>query len=227
MLSIGMTDPVAAAALLADWGFLAEPDLPDRPGPAVLMVALRDRPTLVHYDPEVVEYWVTEHGRGARRTLTRETRLPLETDFSWGLIRIVDRLNVSNEYTTFGGHLSAADVDGLTAAVFASTAPLLRRGGHSQGWDLGAEHLAAFFGRLLLAVDYTPGFEGEAGSASPLAHYSAFVGDLLARYRDSITLRDQHHRLWQLIQGEARRLERDQPEAWAHGATLLARIKRA
>ena len=46
--------PVEAAQRLADWGFLAEPDLPDRPGPAYLLVALRDRPTLRHYDPEVV-----------------------------------------------------------------------------------------------------------------------------------------------------------------------------
>jgi hypothetical protein len=122
--------PNWAAPLLADLGFLASPDLPDRPGPAYLLVAIREVPTLRHYDPEVVEYWVTEAGRGTRRTLGRETRLPIETEFSWGLIRIVDRLRVTNEYLTFGGRLSAAAVDGAVIAVFTSPAPLLRRGGH-------------------------------------------------------------------------------------------------
>ena len=123
-------DPASAAPLVKDLGFVASSDLPDRPGAAYLLVALRDTPTLHHYDPESVEYWVSEGGRGVRRTLTRKTRLPLETDFSWGLIRIVDRLHVTNEYLTFGGRLSADVVDGVVVAVFTSPAPLLRRGGH-------------------------------------------------------------------------------------------------
>jgi hypothetical protein len=36
----------AAAQRLAPWGFLADPDLPDRPGPASLIIALRAQPTL-------------------------------------------------------------------------------------------------------------------------------------------------------------------------------------
>jgi hypothetical protein len=100
-------DPTTAARWLADLGFLASSDLPDRPGPAFLLVALRELPTLRHYDPELVDYWVTAAGRGARRTLTRETRMPLTIEFSWGLIRITDRLKVTNEYLTLGGSLRA------------------------------------------------------------------------------------------------------------------------
>jgi hypothetical protein len=213
-------DTTEAARRLADWGFQAEPDLPDRPGPAYLLVAIRDAPTLRHYDPELVEYWVAQQGRGVRRALDRSTRLPLEADFSWGLIRIIDRLEVSNEYVTFGGHLSAAEVDGMTVAVFTSPAPLLRRGGHSQGWDHGAASLAAFFGRLIVAVDFTPGFEARAAAVDPITRYSAFIGDLVARYRRSSVLRDQHADLWILLQSEARRLERDHPTEWAAGADL-------
>jgi hypothetical protein len=205
---------------MARWGFLAEPDLPDRPGPAYLLVALRERPTLRHYDPELVEYWVSRDGRGTPESLTYTTRMPLEADFSWGLIRIVDRLSVSNEYLTFGGHLSAASIDGVTVAVFSSPAPLLRRGGHSQGVDQGALELGAFFGRILLAVDYTPGFEAAAAAADPLARYAAFVADLVARYRASPTLRSVHADAWTLFDAEDRRLQREHPEAWAAGATL-------
>ena len=75
-------------------GIPADPDLPDRPGPASLIVALRERPTLRHYDPEVVEFWATEDGRGAHETITRETKVPLSTGVSWGEIRssIVSRV---------------------------------------------------------------------------------------------------------------------------------------
>ena len=213
-------DPVSAAALLADLGFLAVSDLPDRPGPAFLLVALREAPTLHHYDPEAVEYWVSASGRGARRTLTRDSQMPIEVDFSWGLLRIVDRLHVTNEYLTFGGRLMADTVDGTVVAVFTSSAPLLRRGGHSQGWDQGAESLGAFFSRFLLAVDYAPGFEGRAAAADPVTRYAAFLGDALARYRASPILRAQQADLWTLLQSEERRLRADHPTEWAAGEIL-------
>lgn len=73
-------DPASAAPLLAHLGFLACSDLPDRPGPAYLLVALREAPTRRHYDPEAIGYWVSEGDRGVRRTLTRETRLPIDGD---------------------------------------------------------------------------------------------------------------------------------------------------
>ena len=100
-------DPASAGGLLANWGFLAEPDLPDRPGPAWLLVAIRRVPTLRHFDPELVEFWVSEQDRGRHATITYETPMPLNRPFSWGLIRTVDRLKVSNEYLTFGGTLVA------------------------------------------------------------------------------------------------------------------------
>ncbi len=211
-----------AATRLAEWGFLAEPDLPDRPGPAYLLVALRDQPTLRHYDPEVVEYWVTSGGRGTRATLTHADRMPVAADFSWGLIRIVDRLSVSNEYLTFGGHLSAGSVDGVTVAVFTSPAPLLRRGGHSQAWDIGAQDLGAFFGRLMVAVDYAPGFETKVADAAPVVRYAAFVADVADRYRHSDQLRLARGDLWRLLQVEEVRLRRDVPDLWAAGQALRA-----
>ena len=91
----------------------------------------------------------------SRTTVT----MPQSEDYSWGLIRLVDRLGVSNEYLTFGGHLDAALIDDVVVAAFASQAPLLRRGGHSQGWDAGADAIGAFFARLMVAVDFKPGFE--------------------------------------------------------------------
>ena len=218
-------DPELRAADVAervgDWGFLAHHDLPDGPGPASLIVALRASPTMEHYDPEAIDYWVSENGRGERRTITHTTTMPRSEAYSWGLIRLVDRLGISNEYLTFGGHLDAALIDGVVVAAFASPAPLFRRGGHSQAWDAGADALGGFFARMMVAVDYKPGFEALFGAADPLARYAAFIRDTDLRRRG---MRDQamaDDDVARLACREATRLRASAPVAWAAADALL------
>ena len=217
----------APAERMADLGFLAGPDLPDRPGSAYLLVALRDHPTLRHYDPERVEFWVTEKGRGVRRSLTRTTPTPLDLDVSWGMIRLVDRLSVTNEYLTFGGHLSVAPVDDATIAVFRSPAPMLRRGGHSQIWDEGSDEVAAFFGRIVAAVDMYPDLEPRLARADPLVRYAVFLHDVATRYRASPELQAANAEAWRLLRSEEALMRRDHPAAWAEGAEILAATRGA
>ena len=214
-------DPAAAARLLADLGFFAHPDLPNVAGDAYLLVALRDRPTFRHFDPERVDVWVSPGSRGRRLEITRLSA-PLETEFSWGSIVIVDRLGISNEYVSSGGHLTVTDVGGVTIVVLVSPAPILRRGGHSQGWDQAAVDLAAFFGRVLIAVDYVAGFEARMADAAPLARYAAFIAEGVARYRKSAQLRAAHADVWMLLGSEQARLIRDEPAAWSEGVDLAA-----
>ena len=203
------------------WGFLAYPDLPDGPGSAFLLVALRRAPTLQHYDPELIDYWVTEDGRGTRRTLTHDMRMPLSEDFSWGLIRLVDRLGVSNEYLTFGGHLDAALIDDVVVAAFASPAPLLRRGGHSQGWDEGADAIGGFFARMMVAVDFKPGFERSFAAAEPLTRYAAFVRDTDQRRHGSLQSTSFDDALGRLVRHEATRLRSAALSVWEAAGVLL------
>ena len=214
-------DPAVAARLLSDWGFLAHPDLPDLAGDAYLLVALRDAPTLRHFDPERVEVWVSRGSRGARLEITRSTHR-LDSEFSWGTIEIVDRLGISNEYVSFGGHLTVCEADGMTVVVLVSSAPILRRGGHSQGWDEAAVDMGAFFGRVMIAVDYVVGFEARMAEARPLARYAAFIVDSVARHRSSAALRSAHPNLWTLVRREEERLRRDHPGEWADGEALAA-----
>lgn len=214
-------DPSTASRLLAEWGFLANPDLPNGPGPGYLLVALRPEPTFRHYDPALVEYWESRSGRGVRATLAATSPMPVAHGFTWGTIEVVDRLGVRNEWLTFGGQVSAASVDGMVVVVLASPAPLLRRGGHSQGWDRGADSLGAFFGRLMVAVDYAPGFEGLAAAATPRARYAAFIADLVSRFTRSSALRSSEGALWQLIEHEASRLREEHPDDWTAGGALL------
>jgi len=220
----GNVQATEVAGRVEHWGFVAHPDLPDGPGPAFLLVALRPTPTLQHYDPDSVDYWVTDDGRGSRRTLTNDTPMPRSEEFSWGLIRLVDRLGVSNEYLTFGGHLDAALIDDVVVAAFASPAPLLRRGGHSQTWDDGADAVGGFFARMMVAVDYQPGFERTFAAADPLTRYAAFVRDADQRRvgRRSTSLDDA---LGRLVRLEATRMRASAPAAWdAAGALLDAAV---
>lgn len=220
-------DPKLASELLADWGFLADSDLPDRPGPAFLLVAIRAQPTLRHYDPELVEYWITgPKGFGVHETITFASRLPRETEFSWGRITVVDRKGVANRYLSFGGTLRAERIEGEVICVFESTAPLLRRGGHSQGWDTGAHSVGGFFGRFRAAAGYQHDFERLAADTDPVTRYAAFVNELMVRYRSSEFLRDHYPKLWTIMLGEEKRLKRDEARAWSAGAELLESTKR-
>jgi hypothetical protein len=220
--------PVDASRVLAELGFLCRSDLPDQTGPAFLLVALREQPDLTHYDPELVQYWVNRNGAGRREQLTRATHLPIvDQPFAWGEIRIVDRLHVTNEYLSFGGGLSAALVDDVMVAVFSSTVPLLRRGGHSQGWDEAAENVGAFFGRVKIAVDYVPGFETRFAELRPEVRYSAFIADLAERYRAQSRLRETEPRLWSLVTAEEHRLAEALPADLADGRRVLDELRRA
>jgi hypothetical protein len=210
-----------ASRRLASWGFRAHADLPDGPGPAYLLVALRSVPTLRHFDPEAVEYWATEAGRGVRRVLSFTTPMPRTGTFSWGSIRLVDRLGVTNDYLTFGGRLDAAQVDHAVIAVFASPAPILRRGGHSQGWDEGADAVGAFFGRLMVDVDYTPGFETRLADATPLARFAAFVQDARSRRAPPGRPSPPDDELDHLVAAEAARLAATAPDEWDAASRLL------
>ena len=76
-------DPQIGAQLLAQLGFLLVPGPPSEHGPAYLLVALRRQPTLRHFDPQRVDYWVSDDGRGTRASLDCATHMPLQADFSW------------------------------------------------------------------------------------------------------------------------------------------------
>ena len=217
--------PSVASRALDGWGFLVQPDLPDRPGPAFLLVAIRQEPELTHFDPETIDYWTSEKGIGRHARLTRDTALPVDSEFSWGTVRLADRLHATNEYLTFGGHLASAKIGDLVVAVFTSPAPILRRGGHSQGWDDVAENLGAFFGRVKIAIDYVPGFETTFGGLSPETRCAAFFADLVDRLRSNRALREAHPLLWKLAVAEERRLGRDAPVAWSTGQELAASLR--
>jgi hypothetical protein len=211
---------------MAHLGFLLETPLPERPGAARLIVALRDHPTLDHFDPEVVTFWRTgEDRRGHLADLTLETRTPLRAEFSWGRVEVVDRLGVENVFATLGGELRMDKVRaGLAIAAFTSPGPILRLGGHSQDVDRVALELGAFFGRMMVPIDFEPGVEQAISAATPLERYAAFVAFEQTRYAAHSSLRQEQPATGSAIAAEAHRLASEVPESWEAGSRLLSRM---
>jgi hypothetical protein len=177
----------AARALTADLGFrLIEPDAGGRRGGPTeghLLVALRDQPTLRHFDPESLSFYAPVAGGAA---LTTVTRLPagrsVRRPVLWGHVHVVDRVPVENRFLTFGGELAmAACSDGMTIGHLRSPAPIVRWGGHSQGTDPLTLAIGAFFGRLIVPVDFQPGAAARVDSVSPEVLFAAFLCDAVDR----------------------------------------------
>ncbi len=221
MTGATVLDPSTSAQFLGSLGFLLTPDGEGIESPAYLLVALRDQPTGCHFDPERVEYWQEADGRSHHEIFSRETPLPTDHPFTWGSIRVVDRLEVANEYLTFGGRLSAGRLDGFTVAVYASPAPMLRGSGHSQSPNPGAPMVEAFFARLRAAAGDRVELERRIVRLSPQGRYAAYLADACETYRSSQQLQLTHPHTWQSLMRQERRIRAERPTAWAEGLGLL------
>jgi hypothetical protein len=223
--SDGVITPTEGARFVADLGFeLVHGDRPDRPAGANLIVALRETPSLHHFDPETLTYWSAEGGRGVRRDLDR-TSAPPDHPAAWGAVVVTDRLGVSNTFLTFGGAIRVAEIDPATRiVVLGSPAPIMRVGGHSQGKDVRADEVGAFFGRLRAAVGADVEMEGRVLATPPLVLYTALIADVRARIEEHHSLGDARPGYDAWSHEELRHLEERAPADLAAGRALLATL---
>jgi hypothetical protein len=212
-----------AADLMADLGFVAFRTPPDEAVPdSCLMVMIRDAPTRRHFDPQTVSYWVIDNGHGRMQLADRGTRTPLSRPYSWGRIRLVDRLGARNSFVSFGGWLTCERVgsDALLL-IFRSPAPILRLPGHSQQRDRLSDEVLAFFGRVVPRLWSSSVDEQLVGSLPPEALYAAFLLNEAGRLQSSTRLReairDDAHTLRRELEGATRH----QPAALAVGRDVL------
>ena len=142
-----------------------------------LIVALREEPALSHFDPESFWFYGPAGDGAAVMTIGR---LPpgarSERPVLWGHAHVVDRIPVENRFLTFGGELRLAGLaGGITIAHLRSPVPIVRWGGHSQGTDTLAGAIGAFFGRLIVPVDFTPGAATRIDATPPQVLFAAFL----------------------------------------------------
>lgn len=211
-----------AAGRLARLGFvLVSGSHPEETGTSQLLVALRSKPTEEHFDPELVEHWEASGGRGRLVEITRTTSVPHREPFSWGAIRVVDRLEVFNSFLAFGGDVTVAALDaGMTIVVFESPAPIVRSTGHSQSVDPLTGEVGAFFARIKVPIDFTPGVEQRIAAMTPRALHGAMLAALQRRYAHTEALREAHPAVATWASREAHRMGLEHPADWEAGEQL-------
>lgn len=214
---------VEAAGELARLGFVLRDGLllGTTPGPR-LLVALRDVPTLAHFDPDDATFWEAHDGRCRLTFVDRETPLPVARPYSWGRIQVTDRIPVSNQFLGFGGTLLADARDGHeTLLAFVSRAPIVRWAGHSQGVDPLADEIGSFFARLMVPIDFQEGAEARIAETNPEALYAAFLRHSAARLHPGGLLRETFPDLARFVDRERHRMVNDAPAQWREAEELL------
>jgi hypothetical protein len=211
-----------AGRILGNLGFeRIELDRTESDGTSHLLVALRPQPTLKHFDPEAIDYWIIDGDRGRAARLDRESRFPVTADYAWGRISLTDRLGVKNEFLSFGGTLRAQMTPEATALVdFSSHAPILRWSGHSQSTDPLSAEVGAFFARIKVPIDFAPGAEALVSRAAPRTLYCAFIQYQHERLAQVRTLRDANRWLAEWSSHESQRMESVAQDHWRAGAEL-------
>jgi hypothetical protein len=177
--------PDAAASLLADLGYrLVEPE-PGAGDDSHLLVALRAAPTLRHFDPESIAYYAPTGRVASLVSLTRGQLLAARSPdrhVLWGHVHVADRIPVEKRFLTFGGDLRIASPErDLTVLDLWSPAPIVRWGGHSEPTEDLAEAIGAFFGRLIVPVDFQAGAAERIDATLAEVLYRAFLIDHLDR----------------------------------------------
>jgi hypothetical protein len=218
--------PEGVGQILAGLGFeLAEPDHPGDDETSHLFVALRPKPTLQHFDPETIDYWVVDGGRGRAAQLDRGSRLPVVTDYTWGRIELTDRFGVENEFLSFGGTLRAQMTADATVLIdFRSQAPILRWSGHSQASDPLAADVGAFFARLMVPIDFAPGAEALISKAAPLTLYCAYIQFVRERLTRARGLREANRWLAEWGSRESQRMQAGAKDHWKAAAELRQQL---
>jgi len=214
------------ARILANLGFeLVEPDRSRGDETSHLLAALRPQPTLHHFDPETVGYWITDGARGRAAALERESHFPVVADYAWGRIAITDRLGVKNEFLSFGGTLRAQMTEDTAVMVdFSSHAPILRWSGHSQSTDPLAAEVGAFFARIKVPIDFVPGAEALVAKATPRALYCAFIQFVRERLSQAPSLREANRWLAEWSSRESQRMESIAADHWNAAAELRRQL---
>jgi len=92
-----------------------------------LAVAIRDKPTEAHYDPESLHLsLLMADGIVHEMKLTRHQALTQERKVCPGLVHLMERLGKQVAFYSFGGTLGYRQEEGKSIFVLQSSAPILK-----------------------------------------------------------------------------------------------------
>lgn len=215
-----------APELLSDVGYLLVHGSPFEHGPAYLLVAIRPRPTRAHFDPERIEYWSRESGLAEKATLELPVSSPC-AGYSWGVIKVIDRVAAVNRFVSFGGSLNVVRDGGLHAALFRSDAPILALSGRGEAGDPLATSVVGFFARLSAACGADAALARAVSGMEPMAVYAAYLARALELYGGHLAAQGLSPRVLAMMRSEYCLVGHDFGPAAIAGEALARRLEQA
>jgi hypothetical protein len=172
---------------IGNWGytFLDAPH-PDSLGYSGLIVAIRERPTGQHFDPEAIHLHLCDATGGMRgTTLTWQSPRPASDRVCPCRVILADRFDQRVEFFTFGGSLEMSQRPDEAIYTLRSPAPVLE----ILGQEGNVPDQLAFETEALLSREAARwgkddrGFEQRLAEIEPLQLYIAVLHFLLVRHK--------------------------------------------
>ncbi|HEY75399.1 MAG TPA: hypothetical protein G4O00_04350 [Thermoflexia bacterium] len=196
---------------MEDWGYLAlHKPHPGSPGYRQLLVALRKKPTGMHFDPEEIRLWLRdEFGLAEWTALALKPLLVPSSEpkrVCPGPVVLVDRKDKRVPFFTFGGSLDVIFGSGEVVCSFQSPAPILRVTEPPQD---AAGHLAVEVEALMGEAHAQWGTEDEGylerlAGVDPSLLYIASINTILSRFEAHPMLQEEDPELYKLVRSEER-----------------------
>jgi len=198
---------------MKDWGYLLlHKPHPMSPGYRELLVALRKKPTGMHFDPEKVRLWVRDEYGCAHSTEISLVLLKLQpepTHICPGPVALFDRKQKRVDFFTFGGTMRIVPGSGEVVCALRSPVPILRVPAMS---DEPSARLAIEVEALMGKAHAEWGQEDEGylrrvAEVDPFLFYVASLNSILIHYEEHVTLREEDPELHDLLHQEKEWLE--------------------
>jgi len=173
--------------LIANWGYsFLDASHPDRLGYGGLVIAVREKPTGKHFDPENIHLHLCDAAGGIRATtLSWQSPRPVSDRVCLCRVILTDRFDQRVEFLTFGGSLEIIQQSDKVIYTLRSPAPVLE----ILGQEDTIPDQVAFETEALLSQEAAHwgqddrGFEQRLAQTEPLQLYIAVVHTLLFRHK--------------------------------------------
>jgi hypothetical protein len=175
------------------WGYYLLPKShPEGPGYTGLLVAIRETPTVEHFDPESIHLRIIEEDKDTYwATFRSKVVFKKSKNVGPGKVSLRDRIDKRVDFFTFGGLLEAVSISGETVYSLRSPAPILDFYGSPE--SVAAQ--LAFETEAMIAVREARWGSNEYKFLRPLAQmdpfelYLACIHSILQHYQQSPVLR--------------------------------------
>lgn len=178
--------------LIENWGYYLLPKThPSSPGFGGLLVAIREQPTQMHFDPEMIELRYADQGDNTWTVLRMNTPVHGTRQILAGRVRVCDRLEKRIPFFTFGATLTASYDAREVIYALRSPAPVLQI---DEGFNDAASQLSTEAEVLIGRWQAQYGRKEEGvnrllAQLDPCALYQMSLDRLMRRYAEQPGLR--------------------------------------